>query len=43
MVDLYETLTRSRALLITLNVRKNLSGRRNPTDYWSKNYYHLSI
>ena len=25
MVDLYETLTRSRALLITLNVRKNLS------------------
>ena len=42
MTDLHQTLCRSRALLIIVDVRKNHLAE-NLTDYCSKDYYHLSI
>ena len=39
MTDLHQTLCRSRALLIIVDVRKNHLAE-NMTDYCSKDYYH---
>ena len=40
--DLHQTIYRSCALLIIVDVRKNDLAE-NLTDSWSKDYYHLSI
>ena len=42
MTDLHQTLCRSRALLTIIDVRKNRLAE-NLTDYYSKDYCHLSI